>query len=133
MECGGDVGEVGSGNGGARENWPRAGLEAMASGVPVVAQNDWGWREMIDHGETGFLANNDCELAHYTATLAYDEKLRQRIIESAYLRLADDLANSNLIWGKWKLLFKSLQADHDVPGIPNARTFHETRTFEEVA
>ena len=60
-------------NGGARENWPRAGLEAMAAGVPVVAQNDWGWREMIEHGETGFLADNDCELAHYAALLAYDE------------------------------------------------------------
>lgn len=57
-------------NGGARENWPRAGLEAMAAGVPVVTQNDWGWTEMIEHGETGFLADNDCELAHYTALLA---------------------------------------------------------------
>src|SRR5690606_21151917 len=28
-------------NGGARENWPRAGLEAMALGVPVVAQKNW--------------------------------------------------------------------------------------------
>lgn len=54
-------------NGGARENWPRSGLEAMASGVPVVAQNDWGWQEMIEHGVTGFLGNDDCELAHYAA------------------------------------------------------------------
>ena len=120
-------------NGGARENWPRAGLEAMASGVPVVAQNDWGWQEMIDHGETGFLANNDCELAHYAATLAYDETLRQRIIESAFLRLADDLANGKVIWEKWQSLFESLQGDHDVPGIPHARTFHGTQTLEEVA
>ena len=58
-------------NGGARENWPRAGLEAMAVGVPIVAQNDWGWREMIEHGVTGFLGSNDCELAHYAACLAY--------------------------------------------------------------
>ena len=27
----------------------------MAAGVPIVAQNDWGWREMIEHGVTGFL------------------------------------------------------------------------------
>jgi hypothetical protein len=57
-------------NGGARENWPRAGLEAMASGVPIVAQNEWGWPEMIEHGRTGFLGNNDSELAHWTAVLA---------------------------------------------------------------
>lgn len=95
-------------NGGARENWPRAGLEAMATGVPVVAQNDWGWKEMIDHGETGFLANNDCELAHYTAMLAYDESLRQRIIESAYLRLIEELASPRVIWSQWEELFRSL-------------------------
>ena len=55
-------------NGGARENWPRAGLEAMAAGVPIVAQNDWGWREMIEHGVTGFLGGDDCELADYVPT-----------------------------------------------------------------
>ena len=117
-------------NGGARENWPRAGLEAMASGVPVVAQNDWGWREMIEHGVTGFLANNDCELAHYTAMLAYDENLRQKIIESAFLRLADELADPDTIWSKWQSLFESL--DEEVPGIPRAHTYHGT-IAEEVA
>ena len=40
-------------NGGARENWPRIGLEAMAAGVPLVAQNQWGWREMIVDGADG--------------------------------------------------------------------------------
>lgn len=80
----------------------------MATGVPVVAQNDWGWKEMIDHGETGFLANNDCELAHYTAMLAYDESLRQRIIESAYLRLIEELASPRVIWSQWEELFRSL-------------------------
>ena len=48
-------------NGGARENWPRVGLEAMAMGVPVVAQNEWGWREMIQHGVTGFLVDDVTE------------------------------------------------------------------------
>ena len=45
----------------------------MAAGVAVVTQNDWGWREMIEHGVTGFLGGCDEELAHYTAMLAYDE------------------------------------------------------------
>lgn len=120
-------------NGGARENWPRAGLEAMASGVPVVAQNDWGWREMIEHGVTGFLANNDCELAHYTAMLAYDENLRQQMIEAAYLRLADEFANSDVIWSQWKTLFDSLDEKSNVPGIPHAKTFYKTQAVEAVA
>jgi glycosyltransferase involved in cell wall biosynthesis len=95
-------------NGGARENWPRAGLEAFATGVPVVAQNEWGWREMIEHGVTGFLGSNDSELAHYTAMLAYDEELRMRIIENARKRLIEQHANPDTIWEQWKNVFHSL-------------------------
>ena len=98
-------------NGGARENWPRAGLEAMAAGVPVVAQNEWGWREMIVHGETGFLASNDCELAHYTACLAYDEPLRLRIAENARKRLESELASPDVIGRAWTDLFASMGAE----------------------
>ena len=70
-------------NGGARENWPRAGLEAMAAGVPLVCQNLWGWREMIVDGETGFLTDSDEEMAFRLAQLAHDEELRQRIVRRA--------------------------------------------------
>jgi glycosyltransferase involved in cell wall biosynthesis len=74
--------------------------------VPVVAQNEWGWREMIGHGESGFLANNDFELAHFAALLAYDEDLRQSIITQAHQRLREELANPERIWAEWrKLLF----------------------------
>lgn len=98
-------------NGGARENWPRAGLEAMALGVPIVTQNEWGWREMIEHGVTGFLGNCDEELAHYTALLAYDEDLRLRIIHAARKRLVEELANSQVIWSGWQRMFASLADD----------------------
>ena len=98
-------------NGGARENWPRAGLEAMAAGVPIVAQNDWGWREMVEHGVTGFLGNNDCELAHYAACLAYDEELRQRIIHAARERLVSELAGREVLWAGWKHLFESVAGE----------------------
>ena len=95
-------------NGGARENWPRAGLEAMAAGVPVVAQNEWGWREMIQHGVTGFLGNCDEELAHYTAMLAYDEELRQTIVRQAREKLISELVAEEEIWSRWRRLFESL-------------------------
>lgn len=97
-------------NGGARENWPRAGLEAMACGVPIVAQNLWGWREMIEHGVTGFLGDDDCELAHYTAMLAHDEDLRLRIIHAAHDRLVNQHVNQEVTWAGWKRLFESLEA-----------------------
>lgn len=97
-------------NGGARENWPRVGLEAMAAGVPVVAQNLWGWRDMIVHRETGFLGDCDEELAHFTALLAYDEILRQRIIANARERLIEELANPKQLWAGWRKLFATLES-----------------------
>jgi hypothetical protein len=95
-------------NGGAEENWPRSGLEAMSSGVPVVAQNHWGWREMIRHGETGFLADSEDQLAYYAARLAYDEPLRMEIIHRARRVLEDELANPEIIWAGWRGLLAML-------------------------
>ena len=95
-------------NGGARENWPRVGLEAFAAGVPIVAQNEWGWREMVVHGETGFLGNCDDELSFYAALLAYDEDLRMKIIHAARERLVTELANPEKLITAWLSLFEAV-------------------------
>jgi hypothetical protein len=91
-------------NGGAEENWPRVGLEAMSAGVPIIAENKWGWQEMIDHGRTGFLANDEEEIVHYAALLANDEDLRLEIAHNARHRLVTDLANPDQIWSGWNRL-----------------------------
>ena len=96
-------------NGGARENWPRIGLEAMAAGVPLVCQNAWGWREMIDDGRTGFLTNSDEEMAFRLAQLAYDEDLRQAIIAAGHSHVRN-LANPDRIGAQWTHLFQTLGA-----------------------
>jgi len=88
-------------NGGAKENWPRVGLEAMAAGVPVIAQNKWGWPEMIRHHETGFLANNDAELAYFTAALAYRSRLRINIAEAARAHV-ENLAEPGRLINDWR-------------------------------
>ncbi|MDW8039606.1 MAG: glycosyltransferase [Thermoguttaceae bacterium] len=95
-------------NGGAEENWPRSGLEAMAAGVPIVAPNQWGWPEMIRHGLTGFLANTEDELAYYAAQLAYDEGLRQFMAQTARRHLEENLARPEVIWHRWQTVFASL-------------------------
>jgi len=95
-------------NGGAEENWPRSGLEAMASGVPVVAQNQWGWRDMIRHGETGFLCDTAEEIIHYTTQIARDEGLRLRLADEARRRLEQELANPEPIGEQWRALFCGL-------------------------
>jgi hypothetical protein len=96
-------------NGGAHENWPRSGLEAMAAGVPIVVQNQWGWREMIRHGESGFLVS-DCtnEIAYWTSQLAQDEDLRLRIACQARTRV-EELASPLAIASRWLSLFRSVR------------------------
>lgn len=95
-------------NGGERENWPRIGLEAMAAGVPIVAHNAWGWREMIEHGETGFLANSPQEFAHWATELANNETLRLSVTHHARERLVNHLAEPGRIWSAWQRLFEHL-------------------------
>jgi glycosyltransferase involved in cell wall biosynthesis len=83
-------------------------LEAFATGVPVVTQNAWWWKEMVEHGETEFFGNDDCELAHYAAVLAHDERLRLRIARNAYEKLISELANPEQIGNQWQTVFKNI-------------------------
>ena len=97
-------------NGGAVENWPRVGLEAMAAGVPLVVEARGGWNEMICHGQTGYLCRTGEEFAYYTARLAYDEPHRLRIACRARAALWNDLAQPGTIGRGWQQLFESLEA-----------------------
>lgn len=91
--------------GDCRENWPRSGLEAMALGVPVVAQNHSGWREMIRDGETGFLVDGPEATAQRATQLARDEPLRLKIAHNARLALENELACPHRIAQAWRDLF----------------------------
>jgi hypothetical protein len=93
-------------NGGAAENWPRAGLEAMALGPVVIAQNDWGWTEMIEHEVTGYLGNDVFEMAHYASVLAYDEKKRMAMSAAARRRM-EGLSDPKTLAQGWKSLIEA--------------------------
>lgn len=96
------------GNPKAVENWPRVGLEAMAAGVPVVADRRGGWCEMIRRRETGWLATTHEEMADYVAGAAHSEDLRLGVANRARAVLTADLANPKKIWPKWQALFEQL-------------------------
>ena len=81
----------------------------MASGVAVVVQDRWGWREMIRHGQSGYLAKNDDELAFHAARLACDENHRMEIVHRARKVLEDDLANPQTIWTCWRKLLATIE------------------------
>lgn len=95
-------------NGGARENWPRSGLEAMAVGVPLIVQDQWGWREMVEHGITGFRFRHDLDAINCAVRLTQDEPLRQRIIHAARKIVSEEHANEERIWKGWETLLASL-------------------------
>jgi hypothetical protein len=95
----------------AIENWPRVALEAMATGVPVVADDRGGWREIIRHGQTGYLCQNADQFAYFTARLAYDEQHRMQIIHQARTSLETELADPRTIWAAWQALLEGLDTE----------------------
>jgi hypothetical protein len=97
--------------GDCRENWPRSGLEAMALGVPIVAQNHSGWREMIRDGETGFLVDGPDGTSQRATQLARNESLRLEIALNARHALESELANPDRIWEAWQKLFVDVGQD----------------------
>lgn len=65
------------------ETWGRAVVEAMAAGLPVVADNSGGIIENIIHGETGFLCSSDDEFIEYLKVLSESAKLRNKMGKAA--------------------------------------------------
>ena len=67
------------------EGTPNVVLEAMASGLTVVARPIGGVPEIIKHGETGFLtdSNDEDAIANSMLKLVIDSRLRMKIGRSA--------------------------------------------------
>ena len=71
-----------------REGFPRAAMEAAASGLPIVATNIRGCRQVVEDGRTGLLIPVADTSALVTAIerLANDSDLRHRMGEAAHLK-----------------------------------------------
>jgi glycosyltransferase involved in cell wall biosynthesis len=104
-------------NYGVAENWPRVGLEALAAGVPVLADDAGGWQEMVEHGETGFLCAGPDDYVRWLVALAGDEVLRQRIIHNAQRSLVS-LVSPMRIGVAWQRLFRYILEDGNDSGNP---------------
>jgi glycosyltransferase involved in cell wall biosynthesis len=71
-----------------REGFPRAAMEAAASGLPIVATDVRGCRQVVDHGVTGLLVpvGDRGALAAALARLAAEPALRRSMATSARRR-----------------------------------------------
>lgn len=104
-------------SGGAQENRPRICFEAMACGVPVVTEDAFGWKELVEHGVTGFLCNTDEEYVEHTRHLAEDESFRMGIIEQARTGLSK-LVDLDCIGNRWVSMLNELGSAVPVTATP---------------
>ena len=80
-------------------------IEAMAAGVPVVATNVAGIRDVVRHGETGLLASSDCgDLALVIRQVILDEGLRRRLIRGGLAEVRSRFSWENILTDYRRLL-----------------------------
>lgn len=90
------------------EGFSLAMLQAMASGVAVVATNVPGNREVIQHGVTGLLASpgSASQLASAIYDLIFNEELRDYIKKNAFCSIKK--YNWDFICSKYAQIYKSV-------------------------
>lgn len=87
------------------EGYSLALLEAAASGVPAVARDVGGNREIVQHGETGVIATGD--FAEALASLLADAAVRRRLGEGAR-RWARAQASVQAMARRYEVLYRRL-------------------------
>lgn len=82
-----------------REGFPRSAMEAAAMGLPVVATDIRGSRQVVDHGVTGLLvpARDAGALGDAVAALAADARLRARMGEAARVKALREFDDRRVI------------------------------------
>ena len=94
--------------GGSRENWPRIVLEAWASGVVVIVDNDFGVAEMVTNDVNGYCVNSSDEASFRASQIAFDEPLRQRLAQAAYETLLKEHASAERSMAPFEELFSKI-------------------------
>jgi hypothetical protein len=105
-------------------------LQYMAAGLPVVANPVGMNREMIVHGETGYLASTEAEWADAINTLAYDPALRRRMGAAARRMVTEKFCVQR--WApEFALLIDSLPRDNTGEVCIRAQTMPITQPLAE--
>ncbi len=84
------------------EGLPNALLEAMAAGLPVIATDVPGCRDVVRHGETGFLVKSgSAEAIAGAVTSLLDDPERRRVLGTraeAWVRANADVRRLAAVW-----------------------------------
>jgi glycosyltransferase involved in cell wall biosynthesis len=82
-----------------REGFPRSAMEAAAMGIPIVATDIRGCRQVVEHGVTGLLVppRNPPALAGAIAALAVDRSRRLRMGEAGRRKALRDFDQQRCI------------------------------------
>ena len=75
-----------------REGFAVSCLEAMSSGLPVIATDAAGLRDLVVHGETGYLTQSEDDLARDMAELYRDPRARLRLGHASRARVLDEFS-----------------------------------------
>jgi glycosyltransferase involved in cell wall biosynthesis len=89
------------------ENFPRVGLEAMASGSILIVYNNVGWQTQVIHGETGFLCTSARDFVFYASHMAHHPELRDTMARNAFRHLRQ-VAGFEKSTESWKAVFDSI-------------------------
>jgi glycosyltransferase involved in cell wall biosynthesis len=82
-----------------REGFPRAAMEAAASGLPIVATDIRGCRQVIDDGRTGLLvpARDATALADAIGRLAGDPATRRSMAGAAVAKARAEFDDRRIV------------------------------------
>lgn len=89
------------------ENWPRVGFEAMSSGSVLIVDNRGGWRQMVEHGRTGWLCDHPRDFIYYASKMAYEPHLREEMAEAARIR-GVELGGLPASMASWEEVFEAM-------------------------
>ena len=71
------------------ETFGQVALEAMASGLPVIAFRSEGVKDIILHEKTGYLAESENDWLNYANQIVVDKELREQIGKTAMETISD--------------------------------------------
>lgn len=111
-----------------REGFPRAAMEASAMGLPVVATDVRGCRQVVQHDETGFVVpvKDSHELAKALGRLLDDPDLRRSLGQAAMCRAHVEFDQERVI-ARTLAVYRALLRRKGIPGPqPTTRRYNDS-------